>query len=131
MSDVQTSPFALSLPEARVLDQGSGRERTRGGTIWSLPPADEWRLKKARESFIEANVDDFDVQGKDFVDKATGKVNRLERSDPSVGGDPRDSGIEIFFKTWDERLVFLKPRGSEGRVTSVHIGNYSPDGSRA
>ena len=92
-------------------------------TSGGLTPADEWRLRQAREHFIEANADDFGQVGKDFIVKVTGKAYRIVLSDPTTSDDPKDSGIEVFFVTWDQRLAYLKPLGSEGRTRSVPVGN--------
>ena len=128
MSDVLTNPFAYGLPTARVLDEASVNTDGVVANIWGLTPADEWRLRQARQHFIEVDADDFRQEGKDFIDKA-GKTFRIALSDPTVSDDPRDSGVEVFFVTWDQRLAYLKPRGSEGRTKSAFVGNLG--GGRA
>ena len=118
MSDPLTKPFAYGLPTARVLDEASAYTDGVVANICGLTPADEWRLRQARQHFIEVDADDFRQEGKDFIDKE-GKTYRIVLSDPTVSDDPRDSGVELFFVTWDKRLAYLKPRGSEGRTKSA------------
>jgi hypothetical protein len=59
MSDVLNNPFAYGLPTARVLDEEGGGKRDVVANIWGLTPADEWRLRQARQHFIEVDADDF------------------------------------------------------------------------
>ena len=69
----------------RKLETGDPRL---GSTVYSgLTPADEYRLKIARQNFIAADVGDFDRNGKDFVDRASGKRYRLVKFDPTMSGD--------------------------------------------
>ena len=62
-----------------------------------LARVDEHRLRISRQHFLEANAEDFDHEGKDWVDRATGKRYRLVMSDPTLSEHPTDTGAELFF----------------------------------
>ena len=77
----------------------------------------------ARQNFIEAAQDDFDRGGRDFIDRTSGKRYRLVRFDPTLSEDPRgDTGVELFYVTDDDWLVYLKPVGATGRSRTVNLG---------
>jgi hypothetical protein len=105
MSDVLSNPFAYGLPTARRVEEDGRGHRDHVANIWGLTPADEWRLRQARQHFIEVDVGDFDQVGKDFVDRATGKSYRIALSDPTVSDNPKDTGIELFRDMGSEAAV--------------------------
>jgi hypothetical protein len=92
-------------------------------SVGGLPLADEHRLKVARANFPEAQPEDFEQQGKDWVERATGVRHRIVGFDPSLSEDPRDTGVTTFFVTEDGHLAYLRPVGVEGRSRSVVQGN--------
>ena len=119
MSDDVLDSFALgNAPTARRLPRA---DLKRPSSIWGLTPADPWRLRQARRHFIEARADDFVKEERDFVDRATGRRYRLERSDPTLGEDPKVSGVEVFYAD-DGWIAYLKPVGSVGHSKSSEIG---------
>jgi hypothetical protein len=103
--------------EVETFDQRLGDQQ-----IYGLTPANAHRVKIARQAFFEANADDFDQDGKDWIDPATGKRYRLVRFDPTLSGDPPDIGVEVFFGS-DGWLVYLKPVGAAGRSQTVEMGS--------
>ena len=80
------------------------RPQESGSSIWGLTPADPWRLRQARRHFVEKSADDFVKEGRDFVDRSTGKHYRMERSDPTLGEDPGSRASRCSSRRWLDRL---------------------------
>ncbi len=114
-------PHLGAVPTGRKVDSPGRREVVfECGT--GLARVDEHRLRISRQHFLEANAEDFDHEGKDWVDRATGKRYRLVMSDPTLSEHPTDTGAELFFVS-GEWLVYLRPRGATGRSRSVAVGS--------
>ena len=102
--------FALGdAPTSRRLPTA---DLKRASSIWGLTPRDAWRLRQARRHFVEAHADDFDRDGRDFVDKATGTRYRLEKIRPDAG---RGSNVQRHRGVLHQRRLHRLPE--EGRCS--------------
>jgi hypothetical protein len=108
------------VPTGRRVDTGEARETV--FSVGGLTPADDHRLKVARQYFTEVRAEDFDQQRKDWVDRATGEHYRLVGFDPTLSEHPADTGVTSFFITGDGYLGYLRPLGSQGRSKTVVMG---------
>jgi len=113
--------FAYEGPTGRRVD--TGEEKEFAYTVGPLTPADDRRLALAQQNFHEVRPEDFTVDGRVFTDDATGLRYRVVTADPTLQEDPRDTGIDRFFVTWDGYLVYLRPEDSQGRSKSVVMGS--------
>ncbi len=90
------------------------------GTLSTLPEATDERIKLAHRFFVEAKLKDFEIVGKSYVDRATGQHYR-PAADPFLGNAPAESGVAVFIVNGG-RILFLRRRGEQGRVTTTEIG---------
>jgi hypothetical protein len=93
--------------EVETFDQRLGDQQ-----IYGLTPANAHRVKIARQAFFEANADDFDQDGKDWIDPATGKRYRLVRFDPTPQRRPAGyRGGSVLRLGWLARVPEAGRRG--------------------
>jgi hypothetical protein len=95
-----------SLPVGRRLEQPD-RPANYAGTMRVLPQADKDSITFARRHWPEAKEQDFERQGKAWVDKATGVEYKRVRFNPLVTTDPKTTGVSTFIVT-DDSLIFLR-----------------------
>ena len=69
------SDWGLDVPHGRQLEDVAA-------VIHQMPPATPWNLAHARKAWPEAKAEDFERQGKLFVDKASGLEYRHVRGHP-------------------------------------------------
>jgi hypothetical protein len=94
-----------------------------------LTPADDHRLTIARQYFREVNERDYEHQGKNWVNRATGEHLRRVRFDPSLSEDPATTCVTVFFITHDGYLLYLRPVGTESRSKTVVQGSVGVVGT--
>jgi hypothetical protein len=107
-------------PTGWKVETGDPREAVY--SVGGLTRADEHRLKVARQSFVEARAEDFEQQGKDWVDRATGERYHLVHFDPTLSDHPPDTGVTRFIHTSDDHLVYLRPVNTDSRGKTVVMG---------
>ncbi len=108
------------VPTGRKLED-STRPKDWFGSINVSPTADDDRAKLARRYFAEASADDFEIDGKEWIDKQSSVRYRLAGFNPLLSADPADTGVERFVIRGDT-MVFLRPEGSTGTVKKIEIG---------
>lgn len=101
----------------QLVDTGMG--------IRVLPRATPPALERARRTWPEARADDFDREGKLFVDKATGTAYRRVPGDPQLGGAGRED-VSTWFISHDDAgsgICYLQKADTPDSVVSSELGD--------
>jgi hypothetical protein len=119
MSD---SPL-IDFPEGRKLDEGPNRPKNWFGYVDGLPDASEARIEWAARHFVRASEDEYERDGRYWIEKSTGERYVIAKGDPVLASDPRDTGIEAFIVRDDDCIIFLCTPGHATSVTRVELGS--------
>jgi hypothetical protein len=106
------------LPFGRKID--ADRPGDYLGTVRTLAPADAETVRAARRFFIEAKEDDFDREGRVWVDRGSGLRYRRVDGAPLAASDPRRQAS--LFAVVDGSILFLPHEGEQARVEVVEVG---------
>ena len=109
------------VPTGRKLED-STRPKDWFGSINVSPTADDDRVKLARRYFTEASADDFEIDGKNWIDKQAKTRYRMAGFNPLLSTDPADTGVDTFV-IYGDSMLFLRPKGSTGTVKRVEVGS--------
>lgn len=112
----------MDVPTGRRLDEGTKRPDNWFGSLRGLPDADDAHIAFASRYFRQASAKEFDVSGKDWVDKRSGTTYRIPGFDPLLAEDPSETGVEAFVVR-DGTIIFLQPASSQGHVKRVVLGS--------
>ena len=112
--------FAYEGPTGWKLDTADPRDNV--FTVGGLTPADDRRLTVARQHFTEVRAEQYEQEGKDWVDRTTGERFRIVAFDPTLSDFPPDTGVDRFFVTWDGFMVYLRAVDAVGRSQTVVQG---------
>jgi hypothetical protein len=113
----------IDVPTGRRLEEdGPQRPDNWFGSLRGLPDADDAHVEFAARYFRQASAEDFEVSGKDWVEKESGSTYRIPGFDPLLAADPTETGVEAFVVR-DGTIIFLCPAGSQGHVRRVVLGS--------
>lgn len=107
----------VDVPTGRRLEETAMSIRT-------LPRASTKALERARRTRPESRDADYEVEGRLFIDKASGIAYRRVPGDPQAGGVGRDD-ISTWFVAGDELgdgIVYLLAADAPGSVVSQEVG---------
>jgi hypothetical protein len=116
---MSTTDWGLDIPSGRRLEE----ERM---SIRGLPRATAKALENARRTWPEAKADDFEREGKAWVDQATGIRYRRAAGDPGLGGASKES-VDVWFISADKTgdgIVYLRREDNPGAVLSTAQGEF-------
>ena len=91
------------------------------GTISTLPEANHYNLETAARFWTQANVQDFDRDGKFWVARQTGERYLVARGNPLLAQSPRATDGAIFLVV-DDRILFLRRDGETPVTDSIPLG---------
>jgi hypothetical protein len=114
--------FFGSLPTGRRLEEPT-RPANYAGELKPLRDATPQLVEVAKRHFTEAKRSDFEVTGKEWIDKRSGERYRIAMFDPLQASDPKASRVSTFVVD-GPKLVFLRRmHGEEGhRVVLGEVG---------